>query len=350
MEEFARSMTTSEKLRLGIVGLGGHGRTIQASIANCESIEVVSVCDTSASERQRSENAFGCFGTDSFDALLERGGLDAIAINTPNHLHLEQVSKALEAGLHVLVEKPIANSMADGLAMVELAEKKGRLLMVGHHMRYNRASRKVKELIDSGECGSIVTMEMHFSANNTPNIPADAWRLQPEYCPLLPVTQLGIHGVDLVHYFMSRVSDVFAAARSVTVKSPIVDSVTAVMSTEDGPLVTLTCNYCTPVLFECRFAMTRKNIVFTPHSVAVSPVNGMEGDDSEWESFDFRDDRRDGYDSEVCHFADAVLNGAKLETDGRVGLQALAVDECMRNSIAKEARVSVPDFVSPVGS
>ncbi|NNE34876.1 MAG: Gfo/Idh/MocA family oxidoreductase [Rhodothermales bacterium] len=338
------------KIRIGIVGLGGHGRTIQSSIECCSDFEVVAVCDTVAEERSASAERFGCFAASTMEELLAHGGMDAVAINTPNHLHLQQVTDALNAGLHVFVEKPIANSMADGLKMVEQAEEKGLTMMVAHHMRFNRASRKVKQLLEAGELGEIVSMEMHYSANNTPYYPPDAWRLQPEYCPLLPVTQLGIHGVDLVHYFMSRISDVYAVARSVTVKPPVKDSVTAVMHTEDGPIVTLTSNYCSPVLFECRFAMTKRNIIYTPHSVAISPENGMQGADEDWTHFDYHDNERDGYEIEVTVFADALLRGADVQTDGRVGLQALAVDECMRKSIESSGVVSVPDFVSPVGS
>lgn len=344
-------MTTENAgpIKIGIVGLGGHGRTIQTAIEACPDLQVVSVCDTSEEERRLSADRFNCAQMATMDELIAHGGIDAIAINTPNHLHVDQVSDALNAGLHVFVEKPIANTMADGLEMVELAESKGLQLMVGHHMRFNRASRKVKELLESGECGKIVTMEMHFSANNTPHYPPDAWRLQPEYCPLLPVTQLGIHGIDLVHYFMSRISDVYAVARSLTVNPPVKDTVTAVMHTEGGPVVTLTSNYCSPVLFECRFAMTSRNIVYTPHSVSISPKQGMQGPDEEWTHFDYNDNRMDGYLIEMQDFADALLGRKGLEVDGRAGLQSLAVDECMRNSIESERMTAVPDFVSPVG-
>ncbi len=344
-----KQVLDKNRVDIGIVGLGGHGRTIQTAIELCDKLNVVSVCDTSEEERSLSAKRFDCFSTSSMTELIQRGGLDAIAINTPNHLHLDQVSEALNAGLHVFVEKPIANTMADGLAMVELAEEKNLHMMVAHHMRFNRSSRKVKELLDSGECGEIVSMDMHYSANNTPHIPPDAWRLQPEYCPLLPVTQLGIHGIDLVHYFMSRISHVYATARSVTVKPPIKDSVTAMMYTEDGPYVMMTSNYCTPVLFECRLAMTKRNIIYTPHSVTLSSAQGFQGKESEWTVFDYNDNQADGYHREACVFAEALLSGSEVETDGRVGLQALAVDECMRNSIEAKGLVAVPDFVSPVG-
>lgn len=330
---------------IGIVGLGGHGRTLQDCIRTTETLNVVSVFDVSEEEKQRSAQMFGAYAATSYEDVLEHGGIDAIVIATPNHLHPEQVAAALDAGLHILVEKPISNHVADGLKMVEHAERESKLLMVGHHMRFGRASRKAKELIDSGEMGEVVSIDVHFSANNTPYYAPDAWRLQPEYCPLLPVTQLGIHGVDMIHYFTGRITDVFATARSVTVNPPVVDTVSALMNTESGIGVTLTSNYCSPVLFEVRIATTKRNIIFLPHRVDVTPEKGMQGEEGEWTRFDYSDNFFDGYQEEMRLFGEALAAGSlEVEASSRGGLQALAVDEALRNSIASGARVSVPDY------
>ncbi len=335
----------SKTSNIGIVGLGGHGRTLQRWIKNTDGLNVASVFDLSDDEKKRSAEMFDCYSADSYQDLIDRGGIEAVVIATPNHLHPQQVTEAIDAGLHVLVEKPISNMVADGLAMTLHAEKHGRLLMIGHNMRFNRASRKAKELLDSGDVGDVVSVEIHFSANNTPYYAPDAWRLQPEYCPLLPVTQLGVHGIDLVHYFIGRISDVYATARSLTVKPPVVDSVSAVMTTDNGVGVTLTSNYCSPVLFEVRIATTKRNIIYLPHRVQVTPEKGMQGDASEWTTYDYSDNLEDGYQAEMELFAHALSTGSMdVEASARGGLQALAVDEALRDSIARKEKVTVADY------
>ncbi len=338
-------MTTERNINIGIVGLGGHGRTLQNWISKTDGLNVVSVFDISADERNRSARMFECGAASSFEELLFNDQIQAVVIATPNHLHLEQTNQCLNRRLDVLVEKPIANTVEDAKQMVELAESTDRLLMIGHNMRFNRASRKTKELIESGDFGEVVSVEIHFSANNTPYYAPDSWRLQPEYCPLLPVTQLGIHGIDLVHYFIGRVTSVVASARSVTVAHPIYDSVSALMNTDAGIAVTMASNYCSPVLFECRFAMTDRNIVYTPHSVDITPKKGMQGSDSEWTHFDYHDNTEDGYWEEMKLFQRALASGTRqVEASARGGLQALAVHEALIASIETGQSIDVPNY------
>ncbi|NND70055.1 MAG: Gfo/Idh/MocA family oxidoreductase [Rhodothermales bacterium] len=336
----------SSDFKLGVVGLGGHGQTIQNAIDKADGLSIGSVFDLSAEERRRSVDRFGCYEASSFEDLLDHGMIDAIAIATPNHLHLSQVTAALDHGLHVFVEKPIANQVDDGIKMIDAAESRGKVLMVGHHMRFNRASRKAKELLDGGTLGEIVSIELHYSANNTPHYSKYSWRLQPEYCPLLPVTQLAIHGIDVIHYLFSQIETVTATARSVTVDAPVYDSVSALMQTRSGIAVTLTSNYCSPVLFEIRIATTTRNLIYRPHLVELTPKLGMEGDADEWTRFDYSDNTFDGYEAEIEVFRDALAaSNVDVEANGRDGLQALAVDAALRRSIASGSRVQVADFV-----
>jgi predicted dehydrogenase len=82
----------------------------------------VAVYDPKEEETSLSAERFGCEVARSYDDLIERDDVEAVVLVTPNHLHLEQTLEALDRGLHVFVEKPIANTVADGLRMVEAAE------------------------------------------------------------------------------------------------------------------------------------------------------------------------------------------------------------------------------------
>ena len=324
-------------VRVGLVGLGGHGRTIQGAAEAAPGLDVVAVFDPDGSEAALAAERFGCAAAPSYEALLATPGLDAVALCSPNFVHRPQAEAAFRAGLDVFVEKPIANTVADGRAMVEAAERAGRVLMVGHNMRFGAAMRWGSGLLDAGRLGEVVSVEFHFSSDTGLRLPGASWRLRPDQCPLLPMMQLGIHGVDLVHYFLGPVASVFASARAVTTGGGVVDNVAAAFTLEGGPLGTMVSNYCSPVEFSFRLAGTEGALVGTPLALTFQPRAGG--------ASETRDTSADGfasYTAQMSAFAEAVRRRTAPETDGWAGLQALAVVEAMAESIAARAPVAVP--------
>ena len=97
--------------------------------------------------------------------MLADPSVDAVSIATPPRTHYPLVRQALEAGKHVLVEKPLATNSVDAEALVDLAERKGLVLMPGHTFLYSPAVNKVRELIDSGELG-----ELYFITSSRMNL------------------------------------------------------------------------------------------------------------------------------------------------------------------------------------
>lgn len=331
----------ADPVRIALAGLGGHGRTIQHAVAHTPGLDVLAVYDPSREEAELAAERFGCPIVPSYDALLAVDRLEAVSLASPNHVHRAQVEAAVAAGLDVFVEKPIANTVADGRAMTEDAEAAGHVLMVGHNMRFGRAVRLAHDMLEAGRIGEVVTVEVHFSSDTGLSLGPDSWRLRPDQCPLLPMMQLGIHGVDLVHYLVGRITSVFAQARAVTTRDGVVDSITSAFTTSDGPHGTLVSNYCSPVRFEYRIAGTAGTLVGTPHTLTVEPRDQVEA-----ELHDFSDTPFASYNHQMAAFARAVRARTTPETDGWAGLQALAVVEAMSTSVAEHAPVSVPDLHS----
>ena len=318
-------------IRLGLVGLGGHGRRIQAAVAEVPDFHVAGVYDPDADEASAAAQRFGCPAAPSFEALLESPGLDAVALVTPNSAHRAQAEAAFAAGLDVFVEKPIANTVADGRAMVEAAEAAGRVLMVGHNIRFGRAARTARRLLEEGRIGAVVSAEIHFSADNVQKGGYAGWRFQPGGSPLLPMMQLGIHAVDLVHYLLGPIRSVAAHARSVLTEPGVVDNVTGMFTTENSLHGTCVSSYCTPDLFQLRLAGTAGVLMldWIPHRLTVLPRG------SRTEAPEIHDySALDGEDliAEIQAFAEAIRTRTPAETDGRIGLRALAVVEAMSES------------------
>lgn len=325
------------------VGLGGHGGTIQYSIEATDAVEMAAVYDIDDAEMQQAADRFRCDTAASYEALLARDDLDAVVLVTPNHLHRAQVEAAFGADLDVLVEKPIANTVADGKAMVAAAEKSGRLLMVGHNMRRNRVCRKTKRLLDEERLGEIVSIEAHFSVNSTPRLTEESWRMRPDQCPLLPVMQLGIHAIDLMHYFFSPIEEVFTFTRSVTTKPEVVDSVAANFRTMDGVHGSLISNYCSQTTFAYRLTGTAATLESNAHRLSLRTTKDTDmhgGGPADVD--DYSEYWRESYTRQMEAFGQSVRDRAHPETDGVAGLQALAVVEALQRAAKTHAPQTVP--------
>ena len=156
----------SRPLRVGIAGLGAAGRAFAAPLQAHVGFEWVAAADPDPAQRlpggmaqvatQVATQAMPQVKVhDSFDALLKHPGLEAVIVATPTPLHAPQVLQALAAGLHVLVEKPMATTLADARAMAEAAERAGRVLLVGHSHSYDAPVARMREVIASGELGAV---------------------------------------------------------------------------------------------------------------------------------------------------------------------------------------------------
>jgi len=338
---------THPPVHIALVGLGGHGRRIQEAIGQVSALTIDAVYDPSTEEAEAAAARFECPAAPSYEALLNRDDLDAVVLATPNHVHRAQTEAAFAAGLDVFVEKPIATTVADGLAMVQDAEVRDRILMVGHNIRRGRAARQAKALLDDGAIGEVVSVEIHYSADNVQKGAAGGWRSDPERCPMLPMLQLGLHAIDLVHYLLAPTRRVTAHTRSVLTPPGVVDNVTATLLLENGIAGTAISNYCTPDLFEVRLSGTAGllEVNWIPQTLTLLPRGARteQPEHHDYSAFDLEDQVR-----QFKAFAEAIRTRAAPETDGWAGLYALAVVEAMARSAATGRPIPLVDvFATP---
>ncbi len=143
-------------LKIGVIGCGHWGPNHLRVFSQLKNCAVVAVAD--ANEQRLAavgENFPQLRRFASHQALLQEAGADAVVVVTPTKTHFAIVADALNAGKHVLCEKPLCTETAEGEQLVALAKKKGLVLMVGHVFLFNPGIIKVKELVDAGEIGAI---------------------------------------------------------------------------------------------------------------------------------------------------------------------------------------------------
>jgi predicted dehydrogenase len=143
-------------LRFAVVGLGYWGPNLVRNLHELPEAEVVAVCDRRPEALERIQRRYPAVeATTSLDDVLADPSIDAIAIATPVSTHHALATAALYADKHVFVEKPLAASSAGARDLVELAERRGLVLMPGHTFLYSPPVNKIRELIVSGDLGDI---------------------------------------------------------------------------------------------------------------------------------------------------------------------------------------------------
>ncbi len=162
MKEDSEATAPARQVRFGLVGFGAwgtcHARAIQQHAV------LVAVCAASEATRQRARAELGpdVAIEPSYEALVRRDDLDVVDVVVPNHLHRPVAIAALIAGKHVLLEKPMATTVADGEAIAAAARAHHRLLAIGHEARLSPQWGKIKQLIDAGAIGQPLSVAIHL--------------------------------------------------------------------------------------------------------------------------------------------------------------------------------------------
>lgn len=143
-------------MNIGIIGFGYWGTNLVRNFANLKDVNLKSVADERAERKSALKSLCpSAVFTTSADDILSDKGIDAVVIATPVFTHYEMAIKALNNNKHVLLEKPMVSKTDQAKELIELAERKNKLLMVDHTFLYTGAVQKMKSLIDSGDIGNI---------------------------------------------------------------------------------------------------------------------------------------------------------------------------------------------------
>lgn len=183
----------SHGFTVGIVGLGYWGPNLVRVLADAPSVELAWLCDADESRFERLGRRYPTARTTTrAEDLFDDPDLDAVLIATPVFTHFDLASRALDAGKHTYVEKPLASSTREADALLERADGNQLVLMCGHTFLYSPAVRAVKELIDSGELGDI-----HFISSSRVN-------LGLHQSDVSVIWDLGPHDFSILRYWLGE--------------------------------------------------------------------------------------------------------------------------------------------------
>ncbi|NJE08367.1 Gfo/Idh/MocA family oxidoreductase [Thermococcus sp. M39] len=185
------------KLRVGVVGCGNiFNLAHKNALKNIETIKVVSVMDIKGKKAKEAAKEFNAKYFTNLDEFLDLD-LDVVEILTPTYTHAEIAIKALKAGKHVIVEKPIALRSEEAEKMIKVAEKEGLWLLVGHTRRFDKRWMQIKEIIKKR---NILPMQIRKAEVQRLPFPKTAWYWKPHKGGGVAI-DLGVHVTDFLRWF-----------------------------------------------------------------------------------------------------------------------------------------------------
>jgi len=330
-------------VNVGLVGVANHGATILNAIRRSGTLHLASLFDTSTEAARSAAAESGASIAAGFDEMLADSNIRAVALVTPNQLHAVQIRQAMEAGKDVFVEKPLTTTVREAHEVLSVAQQTGRVLMVGHNTRRRRVFRRAKELLQAHAIGKLVAIEGNLSRPAGLQAGLPPWKADPSACPLLPMTQLGIHLVDTVAYLVSPIQRVSCFAAHIAMQGPVYDSTASILQLESGIPFALTSYYVSPDAYFLNVYGTEGILHCFPTSLRLETVeNGQPKESSEE---DFRNEGAESYILQMKEFGECILQGKQPETGGNEGLRALAVIEAMTRSMNEGIHVAVSDIL-----
>lgn len=324
---------------LALIGAGRWGRVLAAALGRVSELELLTCYSRSEDTLRAFAADFGCAAAASLEEAIDHPGVEGVLLVTPNHLHAQGAVACARRGRHVFVEKPIADTLADGRAIVEACREAGVVLMVGHAFRRLGASRRVRRAIDEGALGRVVLAEANFSLPGGLLKPG-RWRYYRETCPGGPLMQLGVHHADTLQYWLGPVKRVQGSFARLATSAEIDDVGVALLEFESGARGTLTGSYVSPHTYSLRLYGSEATLIYET-DMTVWP-RAREMDPATTLTLQSRDGREtlsfqtvDMLAEELSEFGRCIRGESQPETGGEEGLAALAL---IRGALASHER------------
>jgi predicted dehydrogenase len=224
-----------QKAQLALFGAGGIGRTHIDRITHSSNLNLAAIADPSdAGKALASQLGIRWFA--DHRALLEDVKPQGAVIATPNSLHIPMALDCLAQGVPALVEKPVADTVAEAQKLVDAQAKSGVAVLVGHHRRHNPINSRAREIVLSGKLGRLVSANVMSTVFKPDGYFDVAWRKKPGGGPILINLS---HEIDMLRFFMGNIESVQAISSNAVRGFEVEDTAAAVLRFTNGAMGTL---------------------------------------------------------------------------------------------------------------
>ncbi len=196
------------KLNIAVIGSSAMGISHMKGVVNNKNANLYAVCDIDNEALNEAKTKYNVdIAVQDYKELVNDKNVDAVIIVTPDQLHLEMTKAFLEAGKHVLCEKPMALNMMECEEMMRIQHQTGNMLMIGQVCRCTPAFIMAKEIVDSGRIGDLFFVESEYAHNYENAEGKNSWRKTPERSSFIGG---GCHAVDLLRWIAGDPTEVTA--------------------------------------------------------------------------------------------------------------------------------------------
>ena len=230
-------------LRVAVLGIGWWSDVLSDAVQRSKEIEIVSCFTRSDEKRWQFAGKYRCRAAESYDEILHDDAIDAVINTTPNNVHLETTRMAAEAGKHVFLDKPIANTVAEGNEIARICMNAGVVLSLGYQRRREPQFRWIKAEIEAGRFGKMVQAECNISRDRLGQIDLNSWRYQSAGMPGGVMLQIGIHYVDVLEMLLGPVTRVCGMSTQLVLPGDNPDVAGMILEHECGAISNLSASY-----------------------------------------------------------------------------------------------------------
>jgi predicted dehydrogenase len=313
--------------------MGWWSDVLADAVKRSKAIEIVACYTRSEDKRRTFAEKYGCRAATSYEEILKDRSIEAVVNTTPNNVHLETTRQAAAAGKHVFLDKPIANTVAEGREIAEVCKKAGVVLALGYQRRRESHFRWIRTEIDAGRFGKLVQAECNISRDRLGQFDLSSWRYTAAGMPGGVMLQIGIHYVDVLEFLMGPVVRVSAQLAQLVLPGDNPDVANMILQHENNALSNLTASYASASEF---YMM---NIYGKEASAYYDLFSGLRHlKRGEKSARAIATEKNDTIREELDEFARCVREGTAPETDGFWGARNLAVIKAGARS-AREGRV-----------
>jgi predicted dehydrogenase len=244
---------SASPVKIGIIGLGRWAKVLTRAAKKSDTFEIACGYSRSEEKRQAYKEEFGIAVAGDMQELLANPDIKGVILTVPNEQHLPVAEAVAGAGKHVYTEKPIANTLENGLLIEDLQRQYDVQVMVGHSARLLKGTRMIKDAIDSGELGRVAMIEANFSNERALELTPDTWRWYRDKAPGGPLSQLATHQFDALHFLGGEIQEVSSMASKLSpVGAEVDDQSLTLMRFASGAVAYIGSSWTSPGIYSIR--------------------------------------------------------------------------------------------------
>jgi predicted dehydrogenase len=327
-------------LRVAALGMGWWSDVLVDAAKRSGTIEMVACFTRSEDKRRAFGEKYGCRAAESYAEILQDESIEAIINTTPNSAHLETTRMAAAAGKHVFLDKPIANTVAEGAEITRVCEEAGIVLALGYQRRRESQFRWIKAEIDAGRFGRLVQAEANISRDRLGKIDLSSWRYQAAGMPGGVMLQIGIHYVDVLEMLLGPVARVNGMLAQLVLPGDNPDVANLMLEHEDGAISNLTASYASASEY---YMMNVYGKEASAYYDVFSGLRHLKRGESTAQPI--ATENSDTIREELEEFVRCVRTGGKPETGGQWATRNLAVIAAGMISAREGRAVDVAEVV-----